>query len=147
METSIGQLLTTCTQISKTCLDYKESIVELRNEIKGFIESIIEDAAINVAVIVIASCLTGVGGLIAGAKAAESAGKWAAKIKEAVSVWRARKVLQLKGLADDAKTALAKGRQAVKDLRDRLRGKNSSDASKGKPKVDEDPGVNVRGPS
>ncbi|MFI6046292.1 hypothetical protein ACIA8C_32060 [Nocardia sp. NPDC051321] len=120
LETSIGQLLTTCTQISKTCLDYKESIVELRNEIKGFIESIIEEAAINVAVIVIASCLTGVGGLIAGAKAAESARKWGAKIKEAVSLWRARKVLQLKGLAEDAKTALTKGRQAVKELLDRL---------------------------
>ncbi|MEU7142890.1 hypothetical protein ABZ942_25830 [Nocardia sp. NPDC046473] len=129
LETSIGQLLTTCTQISKTCLDYKESIVELRNEIKGFIESIIEEAAINVAVIVIASCLTGVGGLIAGAKAAESARKWAVKIKEAVTAWRARKVLQLKGLAEDAKTALAKGRQAVKDLRDRL-GKKGDDFGK-----------------
>ncbi|MFE9582090.1 deaminase domain-containing protein [Nocardia sp. NPDC006044] len=123
LETSIGQLLTTCTQISKTCLDYKESIVELRNEIKGFIESIIEEAALNVAVIVIASCLTGVGGLIAGAKAAESARKWAVKIKEAVTAWRARKLLQLKGLADDAKTAMSKAKQAVKDLRERLRGK------------------------
>ncbi|KAA8886645.1 hypothetical protein F3087_23000 [Nocardia colli] len=121
LETSIGQLLTTCTQISKTCLDYKESIVELRNEIKGFIEAIIEEAAINVAVIVIASCLTGVGGLIAGAKAAESAHKWAGKIKASVSAWRARKVLQLRGLADDARTALAKGRQAVEDLYERIR--------------------------
>ncbi|MFC9432327.1 TNT domain-containing protein [Nocardia sp. NPDC057030] len=125
LETSIGQLLTTCTQISKTCLDYKESIVELRNEIKGFIESIIEEAALNVAVIVIASCLTGVGGLIAGAKAAESARKWAVKIKEAVTAWRARKILQLKGLAADAKAAMAKGKQAVKDLYERLRNKLS----------------------
>ncbi|WP_405167276.1 hypothetical protein OG203_20630 [Nocardia sp. NBC_01499] len=139
LETSIGQLLTTCTQISKTCLDYKESIVELRNEIKGFIESIIEDAAINVAVIVIASCLTGVGGLIAGAKAAESARKWAAKIKEAVTAWRARKVLQLKGLAEDAKTALAKGKQVVKDLRDRLgkRGDDLGKLPKSRGKIDE----------
>lgn len=81
------------------------------------------------AVIVIASCLTGVGGLIAGAKAAESAAKWAVKIKEAVSVWRARKVLQLKGLADDAKTALTKGKKAVKDLYDRLPGKRGGDVS------------------
>ncbi|MFI6997664.1 hypothetical protein [Nocardia sp. NPDC050175] len=139
LETSIGQLLTTCTQISKTCLDYKESIVELRNEIKGFIESIIEEAAINVAVIVIASCLTGVGGLIAGAKAAESARKWAVKIKEAVSAWRARKVLQLKGLAEDAKTTLAKGRQAVKDLRDRLgkKGDGFGKLPKSRGKIDE----------
>ncbi|MFB8280913.1 WXG100-like domain-containing protein [Nocardia colli] len=146
LETSIGQLLTTCTQISKTCLDYKESIVELRNEIQGFIESIIEEAAINVAVIVIASCLTGVGGLIAGAKAAESARRWAGKIKAAVTAWRARKVLQLKGLAADAKAAMARGKQAVKDLRDRLRTNDTSDASKGKPKVDEDSGVTFEDP-
>lgn len=48
--------------------DYKESIIELRNEIKGFIEAIIQEAAIDAAVTVIATCLTGVGGLIAGAK-------------------------------------------------------------------------------
>ncbi|WP_280430800.1 hypothetical protein [Nocardia brasiliensis] len=40
--------------------------------------------------------------------------------KAAVTAWRARKALQLKGLVDDAKTVLAKGKQAVKDLWDRL---------------------------
>ncbi|MFF3225009.1 hypothetical protein ACFYV7_19610 [Nocardia suismassiliense] len=120
LETSIGALLDTCKQISKTCLDYKQSIEELRNEIKGFIEAIIQEAAINVAVTVVATCLTGVGGLIAGAKAVESARRWAVKIKATVTAWRARKALQLKGLADDAKAAMAKAKQAVKDLLDRL---------------------------
>ncbi|WP_069161950.1 ADP-ribosyltransferase [Nocardia altamirensis] len=126
LETSIGALLNTCKQISKTCLDYKESIEELRNEIKGFIDAIIQEAAIDMAVMVIATCLTGVGGLIAGAKAVESARRWAVKIKGAVTAWRARKILQLKGLADDAKVALAKGKQAIKDLYERLRGKTDS---------------------
>ncbi|PXX66621.1 hypothetical protein DFR70_103370 [Nocardia tenerifensis] len=138
IETSIAALLDTCKQISKTCLDYKESIVELRNEIKGFIDSIIQEAAIDATVTVIATCLTGVGGLIAGAKAVESARRWAVRIKEAVTAWRARKVLQLKGLADDAKTALAKGKQAVKDLYDRLpgkRGRNVDVVPKAQPKA------------
>ncbi|KIA66130.1 hypothetical protein [Nocardia vulneris] len=120
LETSIGALLDTCKAISKTCLDYKESIEELRKEIKGFIDAIIQEAAIDMAITVIATCLTGVGGLIAGAKAVESARRWSIKIKAAVTAWRARKALQLKGLADDAKTVLAKGKQAVKDLHDRL---------------------------
>ncbi|MFI6171679.1 hypothetical protein ACIBCN_33210 [Nocardia sp. NPDC051052] len=139
LETSIGQLLDTCKAISNTCTDYKESIVELRNEIKGFIESIIQDAAINVAVTVIATCLTGVGGLIAGAKAVESAHKWAGKIKEAVTAWRARKLLQLKGLSEDAKTALTKGKQAIKDLRDRLgkRADGPGKLPKSRGKIDE----------
>ncbi|GAA5082241.1 polymorphic toxin type 24 domain-containing protein [Nocardia iowensis] len=129
LETSIGALLDTCKQISKSCTDYKNAIQELRDEVKGFIESIIAEAAINVAVIVIASCLTGVGGVIAGAKAADSARRWAEKIKAAVTAWRARKALQLKGLADDAKAAMAKAKQAVKDLHERLR-KKGDDAGK-----------------
>lgn len=129
LETSIGALLDTCKQISKSCTDYKNAIQELRDEVKGFIESIIAEAAINVAVIVIASCLTGVGGVIAGAKAADSARRWAEKIKAAVTAWRARKALQLKGLADDAKAAMAKAKQAVKDLHDRLR-KKGDDVSR-----------------
>ncbi|WP_194834051.1 polymorphic toxin type 24 domain-containing protein [Nocardia sp. XZ_19_369] len=132
LETSIGALLDTCKQISKTCLDYKQSIEELRNEVKGFIESIIAEAAITVAVTVIATCLTGVGGVIAGAKAVESARRWAEKIKGAVTAWRARKALQLKGLADDTKAAMAKAKQAVEDLRDRL-GKKGDDVG-GAPK-------------
>ncbi|WP_107654151.1 WXG100-like domain-containing protein [Nocardia suismassiliense] len=146
LETSIGALLDTCKRISKTCLDYKQSIEELRNEIKGFIEAIIAEAAITVAVTVIATCLTGVGGVIAGAKAVESARRWAEKIKAAVTAWRARKALQLKGLADDAKAALAKGRQAVKDLRDRLGKSDPSDASKRKPEVDTNSGVKFEDP-
>ncbi|MGW4842540.1 WXG100-like domain-containing protein [Nocardia brasiliensis] len=127
LETSIGALLDTCKAISKTCLDYKESIEELRKEIKGFIDAIIQEAAIDMAITVIATCLTGVGGLIAGAKAVESARRWSIKIKAAVTAWRARKALQLKGLADDAKTVLAKGKQAVKDLNERLRVKRGND--------------------
>ncbi|MFQ6397686.1 hypothetical protein ACLMAJ_30110 [Nocardia sp. KC 131] len=120
VETSIGELLNTCNQISKTCTDYKESIEELRNEIKGFLEAIVQEAAIDLAITVVATCLTGVGGVIAGAKAVESARRWAVKIKAAVTAWRARKALQLKGLADGAKTAMTKAKQAVKDLYDRL---------------------------
>ncbi|MEU0872285.1 hypothetical protein [Nocardia brasiliensis] len=127
LETSIGALLDTCKAISKTCLDYKESIEELRKEIKGFIDAIIQEAAIDMAITVIATCLTGVGGLIAGAKAVESARRWSIKIKAAVTAWRARKALQLKGLADDAKTVLTKGKQAVKDLNERLRVKRGND--------------------
>ncbi|WP_316573389.1 WXG100-like domain-containing protein [Nocardia canadensis] len=121
IETSIGELLTACIQISKSCTDYKDSIQELRDEIKGFIESIIEEAAIDVAITVIATCLTGVGGLIAGAKAVESARRWSVKIKNAVSAWRARKALQLKGISDDAAAAMSRAKQNIVDLRDRLR--------------------------
>ncbi|WP_218720595.1 hypothetical protein [Nocardia sp. MH4] len=91
IETSIGELLTACIQISKSCTDYKDSIQELRDEIKGFIESIIEEAAIDVAITVIATCLTGVGGLIAGAKAVESARRWSVerdRMAYSIGVWR-----------------------------------------------------------
>lgn len=123
IEKSIGALLTVCAQISTSCLDYRGAIQELREEIKGFIEAIITEAAIDAAVTVIATCLTGVGGLIAGAKAVESARRWSVTIKGAVTAWRARKALQLKGLADDAATAMSKAKQEIKDLFDRLRGK------------------------
>ncbi|WP_280449415.1 hypothetical protein [Nocardia brasiliensis] len=141
IETSIAGLLDTCKAISKTCIDYKESIVELRNEIKGFIEAIIQEAAIDAAVTVVATCLTGVGGLIAGAKAVESARRWAVKIKAAVSGWRARKALQLKGLAADAKAALARGKKAMEDLRDRLRRRKGDDRDPSSPDHDNTPKV------
>ncbi|MFE6925766.1 hypothetical protein ACFVAV_32460 [Nocardia sp. NPDC057663] len=80
IEKSIAALLDTCKQISKSCTDYQGAIQELRNEIKEFIEAIITEAAIDAAVTVIATCLTGVGGLIAGAKAVESARRWSVKI-------------------------------------------------------------------
>jgi len=121
LESSIGELLNTCQQISKSCLDYKAAVEELREEIKGFIESIIQEAAINVAVTVIATCVTGVGGLIAGAKAVESARRWSVKIKNAVTAWRARKLAQLKGLGETAIAAMQKAWQAVKNLASRLR--------------------------
>lgn len=124
LETSIGELLNTCNQLSKSCTDYKAAIQELRDEIKGYIEAIITEAAINAAVTVIATCLTGVGGLIAGAKAVESARRWSVKIKNSVIAWRARKALQLKGLADDAAAATAKAKKDVEDLLERLRGPN-----------------------
>ncbi|MEU3015385.1 eCIS core domain-containing protein [Nocardia asteroides] len=122
IETSIGELLNTCIQISKSCTDYKDAIQELRNQIKGFIEDIVKDAALDLAITIAASCLTaGIGGLIAGAKAVESARKWSGRIKDAVIAWRARKALQLKGLADDAAGALKRACQAVVDLFNRLK--------------------------
>lgn len=128
LETSIGDLLTTCKSISKTCLDYKESIEELRAELKGFIDSIIAEIVLDVAFTIVATCLTaGAGSVLAGAKAVETARRWSERIKAAITAWRARKVLQLKGLADDAKGLMARAKQAVKDLYDRLRrgGKSS----------------------
>ncbi|MBH0776131.1 WXG100-like domain-containing protein [Nocardia bovistercoris] len=120
LENSIGELLTSCVTISKSSTDYRDSIQELRNQIKGFIEAIITEAAINVAITVVASCLTGVGGVIAGAKAVESARRWAVKIQEAVKGWRIRKALQLKGVDENSLAAIAKSRKTTQDLRDRL---------------------------
>ncbi|MFC9894530.1 ADP-ribosyltransferase [Nocardia sp. NPDC127579] len=121
LENSMGELLSICKQISKACTDYKESIQALRENIKEFIEGIVEDAALDIAITIIATALTGVGGLIAGAKAVESARRWAGKIQTAVKLWRSAKWLQIKGVADDAVANMAKAKKAVTDLRDRLR--------------------------
>ncbi|MDO3651212.1 ADP-ribosyltransferase [Nocardia mangyaensis] len=121
IEKSIGELLNVCNQISKSCTDYRDAILELRVEIQGFIEAIIAEAALNVAVTVVATCLTGVGGVIAGVKAVESARRWSIKIKDAVSAWRVRKVLQLRGLTDDVAAAMKSAWKAVEDLYNRLR--------------------------
>ncbi|KQY28443.1 hypothetical protein ASD42_27650 [Nocardia sp. Root136] len=125
IEASIGELLTACNQISKSCTDYQASIQELRDEIQGFIEAIVTEAAIDVTITIIATCLTGVGGLIAGAKAVESARRWSTKIKTAVSGWRARKTLQLKGVSDDATAAMSRAKQKITELRERLGGGGS----------------------
>ncbi|MGW6623750.1 WXG100-like domain-containing protein [Nocardia sp. NPDC055002] len=121
IEASISELLNLCNQLSKACSDYRDSIIELRQQIKGFIESIVKEAALNFAITIAASCLTaGIGGLIAGAKAVESARKWAGIIQDAVTAWRARKLVQLKGLADDVVAAAQKAWKAAESLFNRL---------------------------
>ncbi|MCP2292293.1 TNT domain-containing protein [Nocardia amikacinitolerans] len=122
LESSIGELLNTCIQISKSCTDYKDAIKELREQIKGFLNDMVRDAVIDVAFTVVASAVTaGLGGLAATAKAVESARRWGLKIREAVISWRARNIVKIKGLADDFVTAMKKAWQAVKDLLERLR--------------------------
>ncbi|MFF0528360.1 hypothetical protein ACFYT3_08215 [Nocardia amikacinitolerans] len=149
IETSIGDLLNTCKQISQACLDYKEAIEELRKRIKGFLDAIVQEAVINVTITIVASCLTGVGGVIAGAKAVESARKWAVEIKAAVVAWRARKALQLKGLADDAAAAMERAKKALEDLYDRLTRKSGQPhgPSKNVQLTDEDRRALLQGPS
>ncbi|MFE1595345.1 hypothetical protein [Nocardia sp. NPDC058705] len=121
IETSIGELLSLCNQLSKACTDYIDSIKELREQVNGFINDIVADAALDLTFIVIASCLApGPGTMLAGAKAAASAAKWSDRIKDAVKAWRLRKVKQLAGIADDVKNSAAKAWKAVKDLFDRL---------------------------
>ncbi|MBF6357180.1 hypothetical protein IU449_21985 [Nocardia higoensis] len=144
IENSVGELLNTCNKISKICIDYKSAIEELREEIKEFVEAIITEAAINVAVTIVASALTGVGGLIAGAKAVDSARRWGVKIKAAVVAWRARKAAQLKGLADDAWTAMQKAGKSLSDLLERL-GFKSKPTVVAKELTDEDRRVLAQG--
>ncbi|WP_068057238.1 CdiA C-terminal domain-containing protein [Nocardia xishanensis] len=134
IEASIGDLLDTCKAISKSCAGYKDSIEELRKQILGYIESIVREAAIKATVTIIATCITGVGGIIAGASAVESARRWSVTIKAAVTAWRARKALQLRGLADDAVAKMVSARKKMRELRDRiLRKKDGKDGGQGGP--------------
>ncbi|MGW6427105.1 polymorphic toxin type 24 domain-containing protein [Nocardia sp. NPDC055053] len=122
IENSIGELLNLCNQLSKACTDYKDSIVELRNQINGFINDIVADAALDLAFTVVASCLApGPGTMLAGAKAVASAKKWATTIGDAVKAWRARKIVQLAGVAENAKTTSKAAWKAVTDLFERLK--------------------------
>ncbi|MFD4444451.1 hypothetical protein ACFWPK_32210 [Nocardia sp. NPDC058519] len=122
VEKSIAKLLELCKLLNKTCTDYKESIEELRKEILEFIKAIVVDAAVDLTFTVIASCLApGIGTMLAGAKAVESARKWSETIRTAVTAWRLRKIVQLKGIADQAMASARAARKAAEDLFNRLK--------------------------
>ncbi|MFD4434051.1 polymorphic toxin type 24 domain-containing protein, partial [Nocardia sp. NPDC058497] len=122
IENSIGELLNLCNQLSKACTDYKDSIIELRNQINGFINAIVADAALDLAFTVVATCLApGPGTMLAGAKAVASAKKWATRIGDAVSAWRKRKFVQLAGIAENVKTTCKAAWKSMQDLYERIR--------------------------
>ncbi|WP_067819188.1 hypothetical protein [Nocardia inohanensis] len=126
LEDSIAQLLDSCKAIAKSCTDYRDALAELRDEIKGFLSDLAEELAIDTAIIIVATAVSFGAGAVTAVKSVATLKKWAGKIKEAVKLWKSRKLAQLKGIAGDAKSALANGRQKVKDLFERLRGKLGS---------------------
>lgn len=121
LESSIAQLLNSCKAIAKSCTDYSNALKELRDEIKGFLSDLAKDLAIDAAITIVATAVSFGAGAITAVKSLATLKKWAGKIKEAIKLWKARKVAQLKGIADDAKVALSKSRQNVKDLFERLK--------------------------
>jgi hypothetical protein len=121
VSTSIDQLLTTCKQISQSCTDYKTALQELRDEIKGFLEDLVKELVIDALVTIGLAAVSMGAGAVTAIKSADTVRRWAKKIKDGIVAWRARKAVQIKGLADDAKTAMTKARQVVKDLFERLR--------------------------
>ncbi|MBF6337287.1 hypothetical protein IU450_15485 [Nocardia abscessus] len=131
---SIDQLLTACTQISQSCIAYKDALTELRDEIKGFLKSLAQDLAIDAAITVGLSLISFGAGTVTAGKALLTVQKWAGKIKDGVIAWRARKALQIAGIRQEAKDAVVKARKVVTDLRDRLR-KKIDDVEKAPPKV------------
>ncbi|MGY1939004.1 WXG100-like domain-containing protein [Nocardia gipuzkoensis] len=131
---SIDQLLTACTQISQSCIAYKDALTELRDEIKGFLKSLAQDLAIDAAITVGLSLISFGAGAVTAGKALLTVQKWAGKIKDGVIAWRARKALQIAGIRQEAKDAVVKARKVVTDLRDRLR-KKIDDVEKAPPKV------------
>ncbi|WP_039795528.1 WXG100-like domain-containing protein [Nocardia araoensis] len=134
LASSIDQLLTACTQISQSCLAYKDALTELRNEIKGFLDSLVQELAIDAAITVGLSLISFGAGAVTAAKALDSVRKWAGKIKDGIIAWRARKALQIAGIRQEAKDAAVKARKVVTDLRDRLR-KRIDNVEKAPPKV------------
>ncbi|MEV2220422.1 ADP-ribosyltransferase [Nocardia vinacea] len=123
VETAMGQLLDICKQISQSCTDYKNALKELRDEIKGFLEDLAKELAIDVAVTIGLSLISFGAGALTAVKALDTVRRWAKRIKDGIIAWRARKVAQIKGLADDAIASMARARQTVKDLLERLRSK------------------------
>ncbi|MGY1896700.1 polymorphic toxin type 24 domain-containing protein [Nocardia gipuzkoensis] len=121
---SIDQLLTACTQISQSCIAYKDALTELRDEIKGFLKSLAQDLAIDAAITVGLSLISFGAGAVTAAKALDTVRRWAGKIKDGIIAWRTRKALQIAGVRQEAKDAAVKARKVVTDLRDRLRGKS-----------------------
>ncbi|MBF6250270.1 polymorphic toxin type 24 domain-containing protein [Nocardia farcinica] len=120
---SIDQLLTTCTQISQSCLAYKDALTELRSEIEGFLKSLVSELAIDAAITVGLSLISFGAGAVTAGKALLTVQKWAGKIKDGIIAWRARKAVQIAGIKQEAKDAAAQARKVVTDLRDRLRGR------------------------
>ncbi|WP_280263750.1 hypothetical protein [Nocardia abscessus] len=131
---SIDQLLTACTQISRSCIEYRDALTELRTEIEGFLKSLATDLAIDAAITIGLSLISFGAGAVTAGKALLTVQKWAGKIKDGVIAWRARKALQIAGLRQEAKDAVVKARKVVTDLRDRLR-KKIDDVEKAPPKV------------
>ncbi|MGY2008640.1 WXG100-like domain-containing protein [Nocardia gipuzkoensis] len=126
---SIDQLLTACTQISRSCIEYRDALTELRAEIEGFLKSLAADLAIDAAITVGLSLISFGAGAVTAVKAVDTVRRWAGRIKDGIIAWRARKALQIAGLKQEAKDAAVKARKAVTDLRDRLRGKRSGDVA------------------
>jgi ElaB/YqjD/DUF883 family membrane-anchored ribosome-binding protein len=120
---SIDQLLTACTQISQSCLAYKDALSELRTEIEGFLKSLATDLAIDAAITIGLALISFGAGAVTAGKALVTVQKWAGKIKDGILAWRGRKALQIAGVKQEAKEAVVKARKVVTDLRDRLRGK------------------------
>jgi hypothetical protein len=120
---SIDQLLTACTQISQSCLAYKDALSELRTEIEGFLKSLATDLAIDAAITIGLALISFGAGAVTAGKALVTVQKWAGKIKDGILAWRGRKALQIAGVKQEAKDAVVKARKVVTDLRDRLRGK------------------------
>ncbi|MBF6464963.1 hypothetical protein IU427_07155 [Nocardia beijingensis] len=126
---SIDQLLTACTQISQSCLAYKEALTELRNEIKGFLNSLAQELAIDAAITIGLSLISFGAGAVTAAKALDTVRRWAGKIKDGIIAWRARKALQIAGIRQETRDAAVNARKVVTDLRDRLR-KKADDSPK-----------------
>ncbi|MFI9633188.1 polymorphic toxin type 24 domain-containing protein [Nocardia sp. NPDC051929] len=120
---SIDQLLTSCTQISQSCIAYKDALTELRDEIKGFLNSLVQELAIDAAITIGLSLISFGAGAVTAGKALVTVQKWAGKIKDGILAWRGRKALQIAGIKQEAKDAVVKARKVVTDLRDRLRKK------------------------
>ncbi|WP_067712048.1 hypothetical protein [Nocardia yamanashiensis] len=123
LESAIAQLLNSCKDIAKSCTDYRDALNELRDEIKGFLSDLAKELAIDAAITIVAAAVSFGAGAITAIKSLETLRKWAGKIKDAVRLWKARKVSQIKGLTEGARAGLANARQAVRDLLVRLRGK------------------------
>ncbi|MFR9753282.1 polymorphic toxin type 24 domain-containing protein [Nocardia sp. 004] len=120
---SIDQLLTACTQLSRSCLDYRDALSELRDEIKNFLTELARDLAIDAAISIGLALISFGAGAVTAVKAVDTVRRWAGRIKDAIIAWRARKATQIAGLTHEAKDTLAKARKTVTDLRDRLRKK------------------------
>ncbi|UAK33195.1 hypothetical protein K8O92_04155 [Nocardia asteroides] len=121
---AIDHLLTACTQISQSCLAYRDALTELRGEIEGFLKSLAADLAIDAAITIGLALISFGAGAVTAGKALITVQKWAGKIKDGIIAWRARKALQIAGIRQEAKDAAVKARKVVTDLRDRLRGKS-----------------------
>ncbi|MFF0491367.1 polymorphic toxin type 24 domain-containing protein [Nocardia sp. NPDC004068] len=117
---SIDKMLTACKDISASCIGYKEALDELRKEIKGLLESLLEELAMDAAISIGLALVSFGAGAVTAVKALDSVRRWAAKIKDGILAWRARKALQIAGMKQEAKDALFKARKAVQDLFERL---------------------------